>query len=240
MTVQPRFITFEGIDNCGKTTQIDTLARYLVMHDIPFRVEREPGSTALGGLLRRVLKDPRSVYAMANLAFKDNPDFHALPFDQERTPKAELFLFLAARAEYLDHVVHPTLLDKRESLISDRFIDSTEAYQGGGHFDNHPMALQLIQTAHEFLLHGFYPDITFLLDIPYEEMRKRGGSAQQDYFERKGKDFFGRVRNTYLRIARDTSGDMGDKIVLIDGMKPREDIFTREIVPHINKLYDIK
>ncbi|MEK6903499.1 MAG: dTMP kinase [Nanoarchaeota archaeon] len=230
-----RFITFEGIDGCGKTTQIRKLSEYLSTHHISHVVEREPGSTALGGALRRILKNPETVYAFMNVAFKDKKDFTPLPIEQERTSESELFLFLAARAEYVHHVVAPRL-QADVSVLSDRFLDSTIAYQGGGLLYKQPDIIPTIIQLHRFILGGVrMPDLTLCLDISFEEMQRRARSQKQDFIERRGKDYFERVRNTYLHIARKNS----DRVVLIDGAQSIDAIFEKGILPHVRKLYNL-
>lgn len=242
MFLRPRFITFEGLDNCGKTTQIRKLSAYLSGRGIPHRVEREPGSTALGGALRRLLKDPVDVYRALNTAFAEHLDHTTLALDQPRTSEAEVFLFLAARAEFIDHIVLPTL-HQGMSLLADRFSDSTEAYQGGGLF-SHDIGMQkLIFHAHDILLGKearpgltARPDLTFFLDIPYETMLLRAGTEERDFIERRGKDYFDRVRAAYLYLTHERP----DRMVLVDGTTSIDALFLRSILPPVHRLYGLE
>ena len=196
------FITFEGIDTCGKTTQLKKAAAFLAQHQISHVVEKEPGSTALGGTLRRILKEPAEIYHAMNLFFTNNPDFTHLNIHQERTPEAELFLFLASRADFLNHIVCPQL-QQNKSVLADRFFDSTRTYQGGGLYHNDPEDLAFIQLAHEFLFrkNNVRPDLTFVLDIPVPVMKQRSRGQRLDAIEQRGDAYFERVRQAYLDIA---------------------------------------
>ena len=120
---EARFISFEGLDGCGKTTQIKKLGAYLAQSRIPHALTHEPGGTALGGALRRILKDPRSVYRAFNGVFAGHPDFQTLNEDEQRFSASELLLFLAARAEFVAQVVQPHL-EQDVSVLT----DSDEVY----------------------------------------------------------------------------------------------------------------
>ncbi len=228
-----RLITFEGLDNCGKTTQIERLGNYLTQRGIPFVVEREPGGTSLGNTLRRVLKNPAAVYQALNTAFAHRPDFTQLAVNQERTSEAELFLFLAARAEFIQRVLQPNLT-RGISVIADRFMDSTEAYQGGGLYNADPRVIKLIQSVHAFLLRDAHkPDFTFLLDIPYSVMVDRSAPGEHDFIEQRGQAYFDRVRAQYQAIARREP----ERVCLLDGTQSIDAIFQNGIVPRLRELY---
>lgn len=229
-----KFISFEGIDNCGKTTQIKKLEEYLSKQLIPFIVAREPGGTALGETLREILKYPEIAHRFINVSYQKESEFILIPEDQKRTPEAETLLFLTARAEFMQHIVLPSL-EKGISIIADRLGDSTRAYQGGGRFESRPDVIRIINTLNDFVLQGRWPDKTFLLDIPYEVMLKRSQGAELDAMEKLGKEFFERTRKEYQRVAIENQ----KRIISIDGMLSPEDIFNHGILPHIKELYKI-
>lgn len=230
-----KFISFEGIDNCGKTTQIQKLEAYLKERSIPIIIAREPGGTALGEALRWIIKQPDAICDLFNDQLAVFPDFKPLPYDQERTPEAETLLFLTARAEFMKHIVLPHL-EKGVTVIADRLGDSTRAYQGGGRYQSRPEIIRIINTLNDFVLQGRWPDKTFFLDIPYEVMLQRSQGAELDAMEKRGREFFERTRREYHGIALENSG----RVVSIDGTLSIEDIFNHSILSHIQQLYDIK
>jgi|SRR3989344_1140659 len=229
-----KFISFEGIDYCGKTTQIKRLEAYLKEHNIPNFVGVEPGSTALGGTLRRILKRPTDVYVSMNELFKGNPDFPEIPLDQKRTDEAETLLFLAARAEFFKYIVEPKLKEGI-SVLADRFIDSTVAYQGGGRWQGDRDVVALINRLNNFVTKGKTPDLTFLLAIDYATMLKRSEGKRKDYIESSGERFYNGIIVQYTELADRNTG----RIVRIDGKQTPEQIFEMEIIPRVKKLYGI-
>ena len=166
------FITFEGGDGSGKSTQVEVLA--LRLYDeisAPVHIVREPGGTALGNWMRQVLKYP------------------AVP----RTPETELLLFNASRSQLVSQVIRPAL-EKGEVVISDRFSDSTVAYQGYGR----GISLEHVEAVNAVGTVGLKPDLTILLDFPPEEKLKRG-ERQVDVFERRAvMDFSDGLRQGHL------------------------------------------
>lgn len=236
MTYQARFISFEGLDGSGKTTQLRKLGAYLAAREVPHILTHEPGGTALGGALRRLLKEPTLVYRALNGTFEGNPDFQTLNEDELRTHQAEILLFLASRADFVAKIVQPNL-HRGVSVITDRFLDSTAAYQGGGLFKGDASVLSLIDHIHALILDPCgKPSLTFLLDISYGTMllRAKESDTKLDFIERRGKDYFERVQAEYRSIAvREPQ-----RVVLIDGCKSPDDIFDNDITPHIQRLYD--
>ena len=232
--MNPKFISFEGIDYCGKSTQIKKLEEFLNERDIPNFVGIEPGSTALGGTLRRVLKRPDYVYALMNEGFKDDPNFPEIPLEQKRTNEAETLLFLAARAEFVEHIVEPKIKDNI-SVLADRFIDSTVAYQGGGRWESDREIVALINKLNNFVTRGRIPDLTFLLSIDYATMIERSEGKRKDYMESLGPRFYNGVIIQYGNIADRNP----ERIVKIDGKQNPEKIFESEILPRVKKLYGI-
>ncbi len=176
-----RFITFEGIEGVGKTTQVARLAAQLAAHDIAHLVTREPGGTPLAERIRELVLSPR----------------------QEALPStAELLLMFAARSVHLDNHIEPAL-DAGRWVICDRFTDATYAYQGAGRGLGTAAIAQL-----EALVQGTRrPDLTVLLDVPVsvglDRARRRNvaAGAAQDRFERERAEFFERVRTAYLARA---------------------------------------
>ena len=170
-------ISFEGIDGCGKTTQIELLRRQLRKEGLDVVVLREPGGTDTGENIRRILKDRNSV----------------------KCPETELLLFLAARAQLVQQVLRPHL-EAGRIVILDRFIDSTVAYQGAGR----GLDVATIRRLNEFATGGLEPDMTIYLDVSVTTAQRRltaiTGSGQ-DAFDTLPSDFFERVRGAYLGLA---------------------------------------
>jgi len=181
-----KFITFEGLDGSGKSTQVEKLARSLRAHGISVTVTREPGGTAAGEKIRDVLLHS----ATAGV-----------------TPLTEMALMFASRAQHIHEVILPALAEGR-IVLCDRFTDSTEAYQGAGR----KLGTKPVLEMHEILCGNLQPDLTILLDhevaFSVERARRRnrkhkGGHSERDEnrFEQENRAFFGRVRHTYLAIA---------------------------------------
>jgi dTMP kinase len=179
------FITFEGLDGCGKTTQLDRLAKVLKSEGRSVVVTREPGGTPIGEKVRAVLLDSRT---------------------KGLAPLTELGLMFAARAQHIQQVILPAL-DQGKIVLCDRYTDSSEAYQGAGRQLGSKGVLQL----HEVLCRGLDPDLTILLmsDVSHvkrarqrENRKKRSGRADEGRFEQEKEEFFRRVRKGYLAIAK--------------------------------------
>ena len=187
-----RFITFEGGEGCGKSTQIRRLEAYLKEKGVEVLVTREPGGTRLAELIRGLLKDE-----------KDDP-----PCD-----RAELLLFLAARAQLVKNVIVPAL-DSGVWVLSDRFSDSTFAYQGYGR----GLDLKILKIANDFACDSLKPDLTILLDVPPEvasaRMRKREKetNTEADRIELAGDEFHRKLREGFYALAAAES----DRIHTID------------------------
>jgi len=234
MAEQGKFISFEGIDNCGKTTQLELTAAYLKSKNIPIEVGKEPGTTALGSALRTIIKKQNEVYQLFNIVYQYDPDFTQISIDEKRTPEAELYLFMASRVEYIVNEVEPAL-KKGKSYLTDRTADSSDAYQGGGCFHSVPEKINLIKLLNNDALRGIWPDKTFLIDISYDCMISRSSGKKLDYMESKGRAFFERTINQY----RINAAQNPERIV-IDGSQSINDIFEQGILPHINQLFNIK
>jgi dTMP kinase len=183
------FLTFEGIEKSGKTTQADLLVDRLRAEgrDVVFTLE--PGGTRLGEGARRLLLDP-------NLGM-------------EVSQRAEVFLFAADRAQHIEEVIRPAL-DAGKLVISDRFVDSTIAYQGHGR----GVDLAELNTIQEFATGGLRPDLTVLVDVDVDTSRARMEAA--DRLESEDDGFFERVREGYLSLWRAEP----ERILRVDGRMP--------------------
>jgi dTMP kinase len=183
-----RFITFEGLDGCGKSTQMAKLAAVLTAQGLPVVVTREPGGTPTGEKIRQLLLDTKT----SSLA-----------------PLAELALMFAARAQHIAQVIQPALA-QGQIVLCDRFTDSTEAYQGGGR----KLGSEPVLALHRVLCGGLWPELTILMDsdvaksVDRARRRNRTHSVKngrkgsdENRFEQESRAFFGRVRNAYLGIA---------------------------------------
>lgn len=172
------FITFEGIEGSGKTTQSIILKEYLEKQGYPVIHTRNPGGTDLGTKIRELV-------------------LHHQTF-----PITELLLFLADRNQHVNQVIRPAL-QQNKIVICDRYYHSTFAYQAGGrHIDS-----EAIHYINDLAIEGIRPDITFLIDIPVEMGLKRAKSRNQelDKIEKSGLDFHYSVRNTFLKMAENDS-----------------------------------
>jgi len=171
-----RFITVEGIEGAGKSTQMAVIGKFLGQQGIRVVVTREPGGTPLSEAVRDLLLDPDNRGMSAN---------------------TELLLVFAARAEHLHKVIRPAL-ESGDWVLSDRFTDATFAYQGGGR----GIAAARIAVLEEWVQDDLRPDLTLLLDVPVEAgMARIAGRGQPDRFEREDRDFFQRIRASYLQRA---------------------------------------
>lgn len=168
------FITFEGTDGCGKTTQIELLKRYLEKKGYKVVLTREPGAKGLGEKLREIL----------------------LNYDGDVSSNCESFLFLADRAQHIDMLIKPAI-ERGEVVLCDRHTDSTVAYQGYGR----GLDLDQIRMLNDIATNGVKPDMTFVFDIDIETAQKRVGKTK-DRMESAGIEFFKRVRQGYLEIAK--------------------------------------
>ena len=198
-----RFITFEGGDGVGKSTQITFLESYLTARGYSCVITREPGGTSLGESIRRILLERDS-----------------RPLDSS----TELFLYLADRAHHMKQVVSPALAQGRV-VLCDRHTDSTLAYQGYGR----GIDLKLLRSLNEFASFGMAPDLTFLLDCPVElglaRIAKRQSHSEvidgPDRFESEATDFHERVRQGFLHIAAEEPA----RICVIDAARSEEEVF---------------
>lgn len=228
-----KLITFEGIDKCGKSTQITFAHEYLKTKNIENIIVKDPGDTTLGTVARMILKNPHELYQKFNEHFRNHPDFSFLRSEQKRTPESELMLYLIARTELVYHVIR-SALENGVSVLSDRFTDSTRAYQGAGRFNSRKDIIDFIRTSSEFLYGDCMPDKTFYFDITYDTMMERCAQESYDYLESSGREFFERARGEYIKIASEEP----ERVHFISGEESIEDIKI-EIFGELNKIFKI-
>lgn len=175
------FITVEGIEGVGKTTNMEYLQQLITAAGKELVVTREPGGTQLGEAIRGLLLDPKY---------------------QGMDPDCELQLMFAARAEHLDKVIRPAIA-AGQWVLCDRFTDATYAYQGGGR----GLDTEKIAALEQLVQGDFRPDLTLLLDVPVAVGLERAGKrSDPDRFEQEKVEFFERVRQTYLDMADTHNG----------------------------------
>ena len=200
----PLFITFEGVEGSGKTTQIQRLKRYLTQKGFPCRVTREPGGGPIGEKIRKILL---------------NPEHRGM------SPLSELLLYEASRAQHVIEVVKP-FLKKGMIVLCDRFSDASIAYQGYGR----KVDLKWVERLNRLSSQGIKPDITFLLDCPSHVGLKRALQRNQmlkkekeERFEREKIQFHHRVRKGYLSIAKKEP----HRVKVIDTREGEEKVFEK-------------
>ncbi|HYR22695.1 MAG TPA: dTMP kinase [Chthoniobacterales bacterium] len=190
------FITFEGSEGCGKTTQVQLLANRLDILGIPFLITREPGGTAIGESIRELLQ--------------------FAPQSAGMTPEAELLLFEASRAQLVREVIKPAL-ERGECVIADRFFDSTTVYQGVAR----KLDRKVVRQLNAFAVGDCVPDITFLLDVDLETAQSRMQQPRRpDRMEQQSVEFYEQVRDGYLEFAK----WQRDRVVVIKGWQSPRDI----------------
>lgn len=191
------FITFEGADGCGKTTQLNLLKDYLIKKGYEVLLTREPGGKGLGEKIREIL----------------------LNYDGEISDRCESFLFLADRAQNIDVIINPAI-KQGKIVLCDRHTDSSVAYQGYGRGLN----IEQIKALNNLATGGIQPDLTLVFDVDIETSMQRVGS-DKDRMENSGKEFFNRVRNGYLELAKQEP----DRIKVIDSTKAIDEVHQNVI-----------
>ena len=209
------FITFEGIEGCGKSTQAKRLVNRLRELAVPLVFTLEPGGTNVGQKIRHILLDSRN---------------------QHLSPLTELLLYAADRAQHVEEVIKPAL-EQKKWVLCDRFFDATTVYQGYAR----GLDMKLIVTLNEKASPGIRPDITFLVDcaveIGLERALKRNKiqfQEGQDRFEREKKDFHEAVREGYLTMAMEDR----ERFVVVDGTLKEdelEEIIFKHVEPFISQ-----
>jgi dTMP kinase len=183
------FITFEGSEGCGKSTQVQRLAARLQQIGIPFVVTREPGGTPIGETIRELLQ--------------------FAPHSAGMTPETELLLFEASRSQLVRETIKPAL-ERGLCVIADRFFDSTTVYQGAAR----KLDRQIVERLNAFAVGDSIPDITFVLDVDAATAHSRMQKPRRaDRMEQQPVEFYERVREAYRELATREP----DRIVLIDG-----------------------
>ena len=173
------FITLEGPDGGGKSSQAQGLAEYLRAENIEVLLTREPGGSPIGDQIRNVIME------------LENTDMDA---------RTEFLLFSASRAQHIAEVIRPNL-ENGLTVISDRFFDSSLAYQGYGQ----RLSLETLKAITNFATNGLAPDLTLLLDLPVEEgLRRREADGNWNRMDAYDMDFHRRVRRGYLKLAAET------------------------------------
>lgn len=186
------FITFEGADGCGKTTQLNLLKEYLEQKGYEVVVTREPGGKGLGEKVREIL----------------------LNYDGEVSDRCESFLFLADRAQNIDVIVNPAI-EKGKIVLCDRHTDSSVAYQGYGR----GLDIEQINMLNNLATGNKKPDLTLVFDVDIETSMQRVGQ-EKDRMESAGNEFFNRVRNGYLELAKQEPS----RIKVVDSTKSIEEV----------------
>ena len=191
------FITFEGADGCGKTTQLNLLADYLKSKGHEVLITREPGAKGLGEKIREIL----------------------LNYDGVVSDRCESFLFLADRAQHVDTIINPAIAEGK-IVLCDRHTDSSVAYQGYGR----GLDVNRINMLNDLAVNGRYPDLTLVFDIDVETSMSRVGD-NKDRMESAGIEFFNRVRNGYLEIAKKEP----NRVKIIDSSRAIDEIHKNVI-----------
>lgn len=215
-----RFITFEGIEGCGKSTQVKLAGNYLREHRIPFITTEEPGGTPIGRRVREIL-------------------LNNAPYGPEKMHvETELLLFLAVRAQHVREVIRPSL-EEGKVVLCDRFSDATIAYQGFGR----GLDIDLIRLINDFSSGGLRPNFTILFDLPVEMGLKRAMERissykdirAEDRFEREAMEFHNRVRKAYLSLARNEP----DRIRIVDASRDIGSVH-HEVCVHLSQFINEK
>jgi len=213
--MKPLFVTFEGGEGAGKTTQVELLSKWMKRLNIPHVTTKEPGSPHIAECerIRKLVLDPSN----------------------KLVPAAELMIFLADRAQHVEKLINPKLKEGFH-VICDRYIDSTRVYQGVSRGLGRTKLDQMI----EFATRGLVPDVTFVFDIPPEiglERAKAKGGGKGDRMEQESLEFHSKVRQGFLRLG-ESLVDQG-RVIMINAAPPKiiEEIH-QEIVGHMsNKLW---
>jgi len=191
------FITFEGSEGCGKSTQVRRLAERLEQSGVPYLVTREPGGTPIGETIRELLQ--------------------FAPHSSGMTPESELLLFEASRSQLVREIIKPAL-ERGVCVIADRFFDSTTVYQGAAR----RLDREMVERLNAFAVGDCVPDITFVLDVDAAtaQSRMQQKPRKADRMEQQPAEFYERVRQAYRELAvREPK-----RVVLIDGLRDPDEV----------------
>jgi dTMP kinase len=190
------FITFEGSEGCGKSTQVQLLSARLEKLQIPFMVTREPGGTPIGEAIRELLQ--------------------FAPQSKDMTPETELLLFEASRSQLVREIIQPAL-ERGLCVIADRFFDSTTVYQGAAR----KLDRQMIDQLNRFAVGDCVPDVTFVLDVDVKTARLRMKSPRRtDRMEQEPAEFYEKIGEGYRQLAKREPA----RIILINGAQSIDQI----------------
>ncbi len=214
MVQRGKFITFEGLDGCGKSTQLNRLAGVLRAEGLDVVVTREPGGTSMGDRIRALLLDSRTL---------------------ELSPRAELALMFASRAQNVDEFILPAL-EAGKFVLCDRFTDSSEAYQGAGR----GLGSEAVLAMDRVLCRGLQPDLTVLMDSEVshsvERARRRNlkqtGTSDENRFEQESRTFFERVHEAFLATARREP----QRVFVVDARRV-PDVVHEDIVQEVRRRF---
>ena len=199
------FITFEGADECGKTTQLNNVINFLEEQGFDVVITREPGALDIGQKIRNILLHHDGIVA----------------------DRCEMFLFLADRAQHVETFIKPAI-EQGKIVLCDRNTDSTIAYQGYGRGQD----IKLLNDLNKIAVNGIFPDLTLLFDVSTVVAQQRVGS-EKDRMESNGVEFHRKVRNGYLELQRQNSDRM--KLVDANNSIERVFEDTKEIVTNLIK-----
>ena len=192
-----KFITFEGCDGCGKSTQLKLLSAYLTENNIPHIFTREPGGGKISEEIRQILLNGKNM---------------------EMTDECEALLYAAARVQHLSDRVEPALA-KGELVVCDRYVDSSLAYQAYGR----GLGVDFISKINSFALEKYLPDVTVFINLSSEAaFARKKGADENDRLEQAGRDFHKRVYEGYCQLAKENP----DRYVVIDGKQTPQEIFN--------------
>ena len=195
-----KFITFEGCDGCGKSTQLKLFSAYLAENNIPHIFTREPGGGKISEEIRQILLNGKNM---------------------EMTDECEALLYAAARVQNLSDRVEPALA-KGELVVCDRYVDSSLAYQAYGR----GLGVDFISKINSFALEKYLPDVTVFINLSSEAaFARKKGADENDRLEQAGKDFHKRVYDGYCTLAQQNP----DRYVVIDGAQTPQEIFNAVI-----------
>ncbi len=197
------FITFEGVDGSGKTTQLNLLKNYLEEKGFDCEATQEPGALSFGKKIRDII----------------------LNSEENISDNAELFLFLADRAQHADNFIRPNL-NRGKAVLCDRYVDSTLAYQGYGRNRN----IELLRRLNDMAVSGIMPDLTLLYDVSEENAIKRL-NRQKDRMELSGAEFYRKVKNGYLMLQKEEP----QRIKIINANNPIDIVYnnTKELADEL-------